>query len=98
MFDNEFETCMEMTDAQIETDFERFSKLTQGNGQIRLGVGVHNAIKGFVCWAWHVQRLGYDPYTTRFNPINQSQWIRTGNTHNMFVRDGEVNAKATAPV
>ena len=50
LFDNDFTTCMDKSQDDIESDFKSFSVLTQAQGQIRMIPRVKKRIKAFVQW------------------------------------------------
>ena len=51
IFSNDFESCLDKTQIEIDDDFKSYSRLTQGQGQIRILPGCKKNIRAFVQWS-----------------------------------------------
>ena len=86
LFDNDFTTCMDKSQDDIESDFKSFSVLTQAQGQIRMIPRVKKRIKAFVQWTRDEIRLGRDPSLSAYPVADTATLMRRYNTHAKFIK------------
>ena len=68
IFEDDFESCMDKTDSEIDDDLKMWSNLTLANGQIRLQPVQRKRIKAFSQWVKDKLRQGIDPASEAFDP------------------------------
>ena len=61
MFDNDFQSCMDKSNEDIDDDLKTWSNLTASNGQIRLQPIYKKRIKAFTQWVKDKLRKNQDP-------------------------------------
>ena len=99
MFDDEFQSCLDKTNDEIDADIKTYSSLTQLQGQIRLQPGHKKGIRAFVQWSKDLIRVGADPTVLPFDPTEIPRLIRRAKEHAAFVKKSTTltdTAKPTA--
>ena len=97
LFDNDFNSYMDKTYEELDSDFKSYSALTQAQGQIRLVPGVKRNIKAFVQWARDCIRQGGDPTTLPFPVNNVVILMRRYKTHNIFISKSKTLSDMAKP-
>ena len=97
IFMDNFETCKDISNDDIEDALKTFSILTFMPGQIRLMPASKQNIKAFNQWVKDQLRLGMDPTTLAF-PMNTAvDLLLYVKRHNMFVARSDATASAEKP-
>ena len=68
IFEDDFESCINKTDSEIDNDLKMWSNLTLANGQIRLQPIQKKRLKAFSQWVKDKVRQGIDPANEAFDP------------------------------
>lgn len=105
IFADDFASCMDMTDLQIDASMKTFTGLTQAQGQVRVMPGVTRHLKAFTEFAcYHIRigidyhiRIGIDPSTVKYDPMNVTNWIRQRATQKKFEEDASNLATEAKP-
>jgi len=97
IFDDNFDSCMDKTFTELDSDFKTYLDLTIAQGQIRLAPGIKNRIKAFVQWARDQKHLGRDPANFAFPVADMSNLLRRYKTHEAFVKKSSTLADAAKP-
>ena len=71
MFDDDFNSCMDKTMTEVDSDLKAWSTLTANQGQIRLSPGTKKKLKAFMQWCKDMIRVGQDPAYQAF-PVAQT--------------------------
>ena len=61
LFQDSFNTCMDKTFNEVDSDLKTYSVLTLENGQIRITPGQKNSLKDFIQWTRDQLRNGLNP-------------------------------------
>jgi hypothetical protein len=97
VFDNVFETCLDISFKELDDHFKTYSDLTMAQGQIRFRPGTRKIIKAFVQWTCDELRLGRDPSLSPFPIDRVSDLIRRSKTLEKFQADSKTLAEAAKP-
>ena len=96
-FFDDFQSTMDKTMEELDSDFKTLSELTVAQGQIRLMPGVKRNIKAFVQWTRDEIRLGRDPTLVAF-PIGQAAMLmRRYKSHTQFVAKAKTIVENAKP-
>ena len=76
IFNDDFTTCLTLTDEEIDNSFKVFSGLTQALGQVRLMPGMIKMVKAFTQHVAHTIRLELNPEEVPFLPVRMASLIR----------------------
>ena len=85
IFEDDFESCMDKTDSEIDDDLKMWSSLTLANGQIRLQPVQRKRLKAFSKWVKNKLRQDINPANEAFDPNMTQELIRRSKTHAAFV-------------
>lgn len=97
MFDNSFESFMDMEYKNMIEDFKTMSNLTQNEGRIRLTLVMKRNIRGLLQWVKDEYRHGRDPSITQFNIDDIENLVRKNKTHDLYVEKSKGLASASEP-
>ena len=97
VFSDDFNTCIDLSDAQLDSMFKTFASLNVNQGQVRLMPGRITRIKAFTQFVCHQTRLGIDPATVAFNPADQVLFNSMRVTQKKFVDDSSDLASSAKP-
>ena len=97
LFSNDFQTCMDKTHEELDSDFKTYSDLTQAQGQIRITPGIKKNIKAFLQWARDEYRLGRNPRYGRFDVNDTQKFMRRYKTHKQFIDKSSDVSDAAKP-
>ena len=97
LFSDDFNTCMDKTHEELDSDFKTYSDLTQAQGQIRITPGVKKNIKAFLQWARDEYRLGRNPEYGRFSQADTQVLMRRYKTHKQFMDKSSDMSDAAKP-
>ena len=87
MFDNDFASCMDKSDEEIDSDLKTYSSMTILQGQIRLNPGSKRSLKAAIQWVKDLIRTDNDPTTTPIpNNLNTTELMRRSKTHVNFIK------------
>ena len=67
IFEDDFESCIDKTDSEIDDDLKMWSNLTLANGQIRLQPIQKKRLKAFSQWVKDKVQQGIDPANKAFD-------------------------------
>ena len=85
LFSDDFNTCMDKTHEELDSDFKNYFDLTQAQGQISITPGVKKNIKAFLQWARDKYRLERNPEFGRFSKADTQVLIRRYKMHKQFM-------------
>ena len=97
LFGDDFQTCMDKTHAELDSDFKTYSDLTQVQGQSRVTPGVKKNIKAFLQLVRDEYRLGRNPEFGSFNSKDTQVLMRRYNTHKQFIDKSSNISEAAKP-
>jgi hypothetical protein len=97
VFIDEFETCMDKTFDELDSDFKSYSELTVAQGQIRLLPGTKRNVKAFIQWVRDERRLGRDPSNTPFPVAQAAALLRRYKTHYQYIKKSSTVSEAAKP-
>ena len=97
VFFDDFQSCMDKTMDELDSDFKTFSGLTAAQGQIRLLPGVKRSIKAFVQWTRDEIRLDRDPSLIAFPVAQTATLIRRHKSHAQFVAKAKTIVENAKP-
>jgi hypothetical protein len=97
IFGDDFQTCMDKTNEELDDDFKDYSSSTVANGQIRLPPATKKNIKAFLQWVKHKYRMNLDPTQERF-PVNETNTIlQHYKTHKAYVDKSKTISDTATP-
>ena len=97
IFGDDFHTCMDKTNEELDDDFKDYSSLTITNGQIRLAPATKKNLRAYLQWVKHKYRTNEDPTQERF-PINESNTIlQRYKTHKAYVSKSKTISDTATP-
>ena len=97
MFDNDFQSCLDKSNEDIDDDLKTWSSLTTMNGQIRLQPVHKKRIKAFTQWVKDKLRQNQDPQNEAFNVELTQELIRRSKTHQAFVEKAKTLSDIAKP-
>jgi hypothetical protein len=97
LFIDDFHTCMDLTNKDIDDVFKTFSGLTVAQGQIRLLPGPKQRIKAFAQWTREQFRLGRDPTMAPFPVDDTAMLMRRYKTHQLYIDTSSTLSAAAKP-
>ena len=97
LFSDDFQTCMDKTHSELDSDFKTYSDLTQAQGQIRVTPGVKKNIKAFLQWTRDKYRLGRNPEFGVFKKEDTQTLMRRYKTHKQFIDKSSDISDAAKP-
>jgi hypothetical protein len=97
IFDDRFDSCLDITFKELDDHFKTYSDLTVAQGQIRVRPGTRKNIKAFVQWTRDELRLGREPSSTPFPIALVSDLIRRYKTHQKYIDDSKTLSEAAKP-
>lgn len=97
MFDDSFESFMDMEYKNMIDDFKTMSNLAQNEGRIRLTVMMKRNIRGLLQWVKDEYRHGRDPSITEFTLDDIESLVRKNKTHDLYVEKSKELASASEP-
>jgi len=97
IFNDDFNSCMNITYDEFDADLKSFSSLTAANGRITLNPQVKRNIKAFIQWTRDHIRTGVDPSTQIFD-VNMVIDLTTRNKlHQSFIDKSKTIMEAAKP-
>ena len=97
IFEDDFESCIDKTDSEIDDNLKMWSNLTLANGQIRLQPVQRKRLKAFSQWVKDKLRQGIDPANEAFDPNMTQELIRRSKTHAAFVEKAKTLSDVAKP-
>ena len=97
IFNDSYDTCMDISFEDLDNDLKTFSELTVGEGRIRTTVRVKKNMKAMIQWVRNEIRYGLDPSDELFDPANSQTLMRRYATHNLYVKGSKDLAKQAQP-
>ena len=97
VFMDDFETCKDITDDDLNDSFKTFSTLTVAQGQIRMLPGQKKKVKAFNQWVKDQFRLGLNPADTEFPVIQTTALLKRANTHKKYTEKAKTLSEAAKP-
>ena len=97
VFNNNFNTCIDITFTELDDHWKTYSSLTVADGRIRLRPGTKVNIRAFVQWVRDKLRTDEDPSAELFPVALRSDLIDRYNTHMQWVSDASDMAKSARP-
>ena len=82
---DEFESCKDMSNGDLNECFKTFQGLTVGQGKIRLKPQKKKKIKAFTQWVKDQYRLGINPTGLPFPDTQTAELLRRAKTHQLFL-------------
>ena len=84
VFSDDFNSCMDISHDDFETECKTYSSLTIAQGQIRLNPGTKRNIKALIQWCRKQIIIGLDPATDVFNNNQQLALLCQYKAHQAF--------------
>ena len=97
MFDEDYETCIEKTLAELESDFKDYSSLTVIAGQLRFDPGTKRNVKAFMYWCKDKYRKDEDPTMKIFPVADAMAIIRKAKTHKAYMDKSKTISDTATP-
>jgi len=97
MFDNDFQSCLDKSNEDIDDDLKTWSSLTTMNGQIRLQPVHKKRIKAFTQWVKDKLRQNQEPRNEAFSVELTQELIRRSKTHQAFVEKAKTLSDIAKP-
>ena len=97
IFDDDFNSYMDKTIDDLNTDLKSYSSLTVANGQIRLTPGITKRIKAFIQWSRDMIRVGDDPATVVYPVDNATTLMKRYMDHERFRAKANNLSEAAKP-
>ena len=97
MFDDDFESCIDKSDSEIDDDLKTWSNLTISHGQIRLQPVQKKRIKAFTQWVKDKLRQDIDPTIEAFDINNTQELIRRSKAHAAFIEKSKTLSDVAKP-
>ena len=97
VFNNCFNTCIDITFAELDDHWKTYSSLTVADGHIRLRPGTKVNIRVFVQWTRDKLRTNEDPAAEMFPVALRKDLVYHYNTHKQWVSDASDMAKSARP-
>ena len=94
IFMDDFKTCKDISNGDIDDALKTFSVLMVTQGQFRFFSAMKQRVKAFNQWSKDQFRLGIDPTTLAFLVNTATELLRCINTHKMFVDRSDAIALA----
>ena len=98
LFDNDFQTCLDLDIKQLEADMKAYADMTVAEGRIRLNPRIKRNLKAFVQWVKDEILLDRDPASIPFPIATVSDLIRRAKTHKEFVENSPTVSEAAKPI
>jgi hypothetical protein len=98
IFDDSFETCIDKTVEELNSDLKDYSVLTVNQGQIRLNPATKRSIRAFIQWCKDKYRLNEDPSAMPFPNEDTPLLIQRYNTHKAFVEKSKTISDTATPI
>lgn len=87
IFQDDFNTCVDKSNEEIDADFKTLESSSVAQGQIRLRPSAKTNIRAFVQWTRDELRLQRDPRLTVFPVSDARNLIRRYKTHQHFIKN-----------
>ena len=97
VFDDDFQTCIDKTGTELDSDFKDYSVLTANQGQIRLRPSQKKNVKAFLHWVKHKYRINEDPSNEEFNIALVPDIIRRAKSHKAYVDKSKTISDTATP-
>ena len=97
IFNDDFNTCMNMTYDELDSDLKTFASLTAANGRIILNPQVKRNVKAFIQWSRDHIRTGVDPSTQVFDVNMVTDLTRRNKSHESFISKSKTIMEAAKP-
>ena len=97
IFENDFQSCMDKSDSDIDEDLKAWSNLTVANGQIRLQPVQKKRLKAFMQWVKDRLRQDVNPELEEFDPNLTQELMRRSKTHSAFVEKAKTLSDVAKP-
>ena len=97
LFSDDFESCLDKTQQELDDDLKSYSTLTQLQGQIRILPGCRKNIKAFIQWSKDQIRTGVDPSTIPFPMGNVTDLLRRSRSHDLFIKKSSMISDTAKP-
>ena len=98
VFDDDFQSCIDLTYDELEENLKMYSALTVANGQIRLRPHEKRNIKAFIQWCKDRIRVDDDPSIQVFPVIDAADLIRRYKTHLNFISKKDSMSENIKPI
>ena len=97
MFSDDFISCIDKTQQELDDDFKSYASLTQAQGQIRVLPGCRRNIKALVQWTKDKFRTGTDPTSLPFPIGDVTNLLRRSRSHDLFIKKSHTMADTAKP-
>ena len=98
VFDDDFNSCLYISQTELDDNLKMYSALTLANGQIRLRPQEKRGIKAFIQWSKDQLRVGIDPSTLPFQVADIQNLIRRSKDHKNFLTKKDSMSDNVKPV
>ena len=97
LFHDNFTTCRDRENSDIDAAFKEYASLTVAQGQIRLGPGPKEKVKAFIQWVRDQFLLDLDPASVPFPVQDTSMYLRHSKTMEHFQAKAKRMAELAKP-
>jgi hypothetical protein len=97
LFDDDFNSCIDKTNEELDDDFKDYSSLTVANGQIRLTPATKKNIKAFLQWTKHKLRINEDPQMERLPIDDTNNILQRYKTHKVYIDKSKTISETAKP-
>ena len=97
LFSDDFESCLDKTQQELDEDLKSYSTLTQTQGQIRILPGCRKNIKAFIQWSKDQLRTGVLPSTVPFPMGHVTDLLRRSRSHELFIKKSTMISDTAKP-
>ena len=98
IFNDDFNTCMDLTSTELDENLRMYSTLTVANGQIRLRPHEKRGILAFIQWSHDKIRVDDNPALEAFPVANVQLLIRRYKDHDNYVKKKDTMSDNVKPV
>jgi hypothetical protein len=97
IFSDDFNTCIDKTNEELDEDFKDYSSLTIANGQIKLSPATKKNIRAFLQWTKHKLRINENPALELFPTINAHSILQRYKTHKAYMDKSKTISDTATP-
>lgn len=97
IFDDDFNSCLDVSFDDFDSECKTYSGLTINQGQIRLTPGTKRNIKALIQWSRDKIIIGVDPSSMLFPVVQAMTYIRRYKMHQQFISKSKTISDAAKP-
>ena len=97
IFDDNFESGVDISYSNLDEDLKSYSALTVANGQICLNPRTKKNIRAYIQWTRDKFRRGKDPTIVAFPVADAQKYIKRQKIHEAWVKKSKSMAEVSTP-